>query len=120
VVEDEALVAMQLEDMLTDLGCTVVAVAGTLSQALSRLDAIIDVTDGAILDVNLGGEKSYPIADALSRRSVPFIFATGYGPGSLDERYRQVVTLTKPFRTEDLADALTEIRDHGARSGRAF
>ncbi|MDP3746111.1 MAG: response regulator [Phenylobacterium sp.] len=120
VVEDEAWISMLLEDMLSDLGCTVVGVAGTLAQALGRVDEIAETTDGAILDVNLGGQKSYPVADALSQRRVPFVFSTGYGRGSLDERYRQVLTLAKPFQTKDLAEALTDIRDQAAKSDHAI
>ncbi|HRD29207.1 MAG TPA: response regulator, partial [Caulobacter sp.] len=64
LVEDEALVAMLLEDMLADLGCVVVDTAGSLDQALGRLEDIAGRADGAILDVNLGGEQVYPFADA--------------------------------------------------------
>jgi CheY-like chemotaxis protein len=64
LVEDEALVAMLLEDMLSDLGCVVIDIAGSLSQALDRLDSLDATADGAILDVNLGGEQVYPFADA--------------------------------------------------------
>lgn len=116
LVEDEAMISLMLEDMLSDLGCTVVAVAGTLDQALGRIDEIAETTDGAILDINLGGQKSYPVAEALSQRHVPFVFSTGYDRGSLDARYRQVLTLAKPFQTVDLVEALTDIRDQGSKS----
>ena len=109
VVEDEALIAMTMEDMLTDLGCDVVDVAGTLAQALRRVDAMAGALDGAILDVNLGGgEMVYPVADALANRGVPFVFATGYGPDGLDPRYRETQVLAKPVGQAALAKALAE------------
>src|ERR1700681_3198743 len=77
VVEDEVIVGMLLEDMLEDLGCEVAAISTHLEQAL-HLARTLDI-DLAILDVNLRGTQSFPVADVLSVRSVPFLFATGYG-----------------------------------------
>jgi CheY-like chemotaxis protein len=108
VVEDEALVAMLLEDLLTDLGCTVVDIVGTIRDALSRLART--VADGAVLDVNLGGEKVFPVADALVQRGMPFIFATGYGRAGLDERYPSTPVLTKPYSPEALVNVLATFR----------
>lgn len=76
LVEDESMVAMLAEDMLLDLGCDVV-VAMRLDQALAQVEA--GDFDLAVLDVNLGSTPSYPVADALFERCVPFLFATGYG-----------------------------------------
>jgi CheY-like chemotaxis protein len=106
VVEDEAMVAMLIEDMLTELGCVVIDVAGTVSTAVNAVDAKGRMLDGAILDVNLGGEKVFPVADALAMRGVPFVFATGYGPAGLNDRYPGVVTLAKPFRLSALEQVL--------------
>lgn len=108
---------MALEDLLADLGCTVVDVAGTLSQAMDRVEAMASEADGAILDVNLGGEKSYPVADALHRLAMPFFFTTGYDPSSLDEPYRAMQILAKPVHRAALAGALNELRDRRARDG---
>jgi CheY-like chemotaxis protein len=77
VVEDEPLIAMALEEMLTDLGCTVVGPALSLERGM-RL-ATDESIDGAILDVNLGGETVFPLADLLAQRDVPFVYVTGYG-----------------------------------------
>jgi len=104
VVEDEMMVAMLVEDMLTDLGYEVVTVA-------SRMDSAIEYAqhaefDIAILDLNLNGEKSYPVAEALRARNVPFLFATGYGEAALAESYRDVPTLQKPFVSGQLRYAL--------------
>jgi DNA-binding response OmpR family regulator len=70
VVEDEIMVAWLLEDMLTNLGCTVVGPAARIDQALALIDA--EGFDAAVLDLNLNGTKSYPVADALAAHGVPF------------------------------------------------
>ncbi len=107
VVEDEALVAMMLEDMLADLGCIVTGVAGSVAQAL-RILARNGGLDAAILDVNLGGQKIYPVADLLVEREVPFVFCTGYGPLDLMTRYPMSQVLSKPYLPEALASVLAE------------
>jgi CheY-like chemotaxis protein len=104
VVEDEALVAMLVEDMLTDMGHEVVRVAHRLETGLVAVER--DGFDVAVLDVNLNDVKSFPIADALSSRGIPFVFATGYGMAGLDERFFSVPTITKPFDERRLADAI--------------
>ena len=106
IVEDEMLVAMNIEDMLLDLGHEVAGLAGRLEPALALArEAEIDV---AMLDVNLAGEQSFPVADALIERGVPFLFATGYGLKGIPERYRDRPVLQKPFRGQDLAQVLRE------------
>ena len=107
VVEDEMLVAMNIEDMLLELGHEVAGLTSRLGPALalareSRFDA-------AMLDVNLAGEPSFAVADLLIERGVPFLFATGYGRQGIDERYRDYPLLQKPFRTEELGKALAAI-----------
>jgi CheY-like chemotaxis protein len=104
VVEDEALVAMLLEDMLGDLGCTVAGVASTVDEAvgLAREQAI----DVAVLDVNLGAQSSAPVAEALEARGLPFVFATGYGESGVPEGFRGRPTLQKPFGMNDVALAV--------------
>ena len=85
VVEDEFLVATLIEDMLVAAGCVV---AGPIPRLSKALDAVGSGTfDAAVLDVNLGGDRVYPVADALSRRNVPFVFVTGYGTGVLPREY---------------------------------
>ena len=108
VVEDEALVAMLLEDMLTDHGCEVVGAASRLSQALELVgDPSLDF-DAAILDVNLGGDPIFPVAEALAARGAPFVFATGYGAAGLPDSWRDRPTLQKPFSHHDVGRALAE------------
>lgn len=106
VVEDEMLVAMLMEDMLVELGCEPVGPASDIESAL-RL-AVEETLDMAILDVNLNGRPSYPVADALAARGIPFIFATGYGANGLSEGYGHTPTLQKPFQQHDLARVLRE------------
>lgn len=106
IVEDETLVALMVEDMLSDLGCVVVDVAGTLSQGLSLVSDPDLALDGAILDVNLGGEKVYPVAEALAARGIPFIFATGYGIAGIAETYAHVPALAKPYDAQLLERTL--------------
>ncbi|HTI66616.1 MAG TPA: response regulator [Caulobacteraceae bacterium] len=106
VVEDEALVSMLLEDMLSDHGCEIVATASRIGQALELIADDALVLDAAILDVNLGGEPIFPVAEALTARGCPFVFATGYGAGGLPEAWRSRPTLQKPFSHDDVGRAL--------------
>ncbi|MFI4973603.1 MAG: response regulator [Caulobacterales bacterium] len=105
VVEDEMMIAMMIEDMLADLGCDVVGPAHGVETALKLARAERDI-DAAVLDVNLGGQPVFAVADALRERGVPAIFCTGYGGGGLREVDRGAPLLQKPFRVGDLARAL--------------
>ena len=106
VVEDEALVAMALEDMLDSLGCVVVDVAGTVSRGVALAADNALSLDGAILDINLGGEKVYPVAEKLAARGVPFVFCTGYGLSGIAGDFAHVPTLAKPYNERQLHDLL--------------
>ncbi|MGE0715965.1 MAG: response regulator [Alphaproteobacteria bacterium] len=108
VVEDEAMIAMLLEDMLADLGCGSVIVAGSLEDALREAGkAEIDL---AIVDLNLGGRDALPVAAVLRDRGVPFVFSTGYGSGGLPAEYRDRLVLQKPFQEDDLKRCLAAAR----------
>jgi CheY-like chemotaxis protein len=104
VVEDESLVAMMIEDMLTDLGHRVVATSGRMPDA-SKLVSNASA-DLAILDVNLNGEETYPLANSLAAREIPFIFATGYGSSGIKAEWSGVPVLHKPFQSRELAEAI--------------
>lgn len=106
IVEDEMMVAMLIEDMLADLGCEAVGPARRIEEALSMAEGCL--IDAAVLDVNLNGHETYPVADVLRRRGIPFIFATGYGAGGLDERFLDAPILQKPFQERDLARLLAQ------------
>jgi CheY-like chemotaxis protein len=104
VVEDEMLVAMMLEGMLTDIGYRVIK-AARVAKAIGL--AATEAIDFAVLDVNLAGEASYPVADELRRRGIPFAFASGYAPDSLRAGYRDTPMLRKPFGPQDVQRVLT-------------
>lgn len=106
IVEDEALVSMLLEDMLSDHGCEVAATANRIGQAMDLVADAGLAFDAAILDVNLGGDPIFPVAEALIARGAPFVFATGYGAGGLPEVWRSRPTLQKPFSHDDVGRAL--------------
>jgi CheY-like chemotaxis protein len=118
IVEDEAMVAMMVEDMLADLGCVVVDVAGTLSRGLALVADPELALDGAILDVNLGGDKVYPVADVLAARGIPFIFATGYGISGIAESFSHVPALAKPYESRALERMLTMALGRSAEADR--
>jgi CheY-like chemotaxis protein len=100
VVEDDIMIRMLIEDMLNDLGFAVAAQAAKVSDALvAAQNADIDV---AILDVNLSGETTGPVAEALAARGTPFVFATGYGEHTLPEQFRDRPLLKKPFQLDGL------------------
>ena len=106
VVEDETLVAMLLEDMLSDLGCEIAASTSRVSQALAAVGDAATPIDVAILDMNVAGEPSTPVAEALAAAGVPFVFATGYGEGGVPEAWRGRATLQKPFSMTDVERVL--------------
>jgi CheY-like chemotaxis protein len=109
VVEDEAMIAMIIEDYLADLGCEVVGPFAAVTPALTYLSTAAADVDAALLDVNLGGERVFPVAEALRARGTPFVFATGYGVVE-DERYGDIPVLPKPLEPEHLAEAVARFR----------
>ncbi len=100
LVEDEGLVAMMLEDLISDLGCEIAGSLASVGAALAWIEAG-GSADVALLDVNLSGESVFPVAEALRARGVPYAFATGYGEGH-DPRFRDAPLLGKPIRQERL------------------
>ena len=108
VVEDEALVSMLLEDMLDDLGCRVLGPMMRVREALAFVAKSVAEVDVAILDVNVAGEVSFPIAEALDAHGVPFVLATGYDDAGIDERWRSRPVLRKPFLASQLEAVLKQ------------
>jgi CheY-like chemotaxis protein len=104
VVEDEMLILMVIEDMLSDLGCESITSASTVRQALALVDT--QDFDLAVLDVNLNGDRSYPVADALAARGVPFAFSTGYSDHGSRKDYHGRPTLKKPYLTDEFATTI--------------
>jgi CheY-like chemotaxis protein len=108
VVEDEMLVLMMIEDMLADLGCQSVTSAATVDKALALINA--QVFDVALLDMNLSGNDSHPVAEELSARGVPFAYSTGNTGQSLRDGYSDRPVLKKPFKYEELAAILSRLK----------
>jgi CheY-like chemotaxis protein len=104
LVEDEALIAMLLEDMLADLGYDIVGMVANVAEAVELAQAC--ECDGAILDVNVNGESVYPVATILRDRGIPFLFASGYGARGLPDEFRGSPVLQKPFQQDALAAKL--------------
>ncbi len=104
LVEDDGLVAMLVEDMLDELGFAFTGNPGSVNEALAAVTA--GGFDVAILDVNLNGERVFPVADALVAAGRPFVFATGYGAADIPEPYRRWPVAAKPFSLDGLEAAL--------------
>ena len=115
VVEDEIMVAMYVEDLLTELGYEVAGIATNLDQALPLVQK--GDFDFAVLDINLAGQLSFPAAELLRERGIPFLFASGYGSRGVSEDFRTAVRIQKPFRGGDLAQAIAKIGAAGAPPG---
>lgn len=109
VLEDEVAISLLLEDMLLDLGCEVVGPAARVAEALDLIGA--GTIDYAILDVNVGRELSYPVADALAARGIPFLFSTGYGAAGLADGYKERPYLQKPFSQDELTRQMRRLAE---------
>lgn len=107
VVEDEVIILMMIEGMLSDLGCSDVVSAPSVDRALALLDG--QPFDIALLDVNLGGRDSRPVAEALERRGVPFAYCTGNRADNSAKGDLARPVLRKPFSAEELAAALSRL-----------
>ena len=107
VVEDETMIALLIEDMLETLGCVVVGPTGRLEEAirLAREEAF----DAAILDVTIRGGQSFPVAEILRERDIPFVLASGYGEWALPEAFRGNTRLQKPFTDAEFEGALNAV-----------
>jgi CheY-like chemotaxis protein len=106
LVEDEAIIAMTAEDMLEELGCRPVATVATLAEAVSAAER--DDFDVALLDINLNGVESLPVAARLRERGLPFAFTTGYGAAGRGSGFEDVPLVTKPYQLADLESAISQ------------
>jgi CheY-like chemotaxis protein len=100
VVEDEALIAMEVEEMIAALGAEVVGSFSRVTDALQALER--ETVAGAILDIQLDGERTLGLVDVLLERGCPILFVTGGALESIPEPYRQLPRLRKPFNQVDL------------------
>ncbi|HZS63408.1 MAG TPA: response regulator [Xanthobacteraceae bacterium] len=107
LVEDEALIGMVTRDLITEMGFFVVGPFCSVNESLAALST--QDPDAAILDLNLGGQMVYPVAELLLRRAIPFVFVTGYGPESVERRFDQVPVLQKPIARDVLEQALRNV-----------
>jgi len=112
IVEDEPLIALAMEEALTELGFSI---AGNLSKIPETLEFLSrEHVDVALLDVNLGIQKIDPVADVLAARDCPFVFTTGYDRSGLPQAHAHRVVIEKPFHTEDLIGAVrSELENYG-------
>ncbi len=104
IVEDEWLLAMETQGVLQDAGCIVVGPVSSVAEALALIAA--EAVDAAVIDVCLVAEMSYPVAEALMARAIPFAFATGFVAGDLPERFRDCRFLSKPLHAGALIATL--------------
>lgn len=105
VLEDEAMVSLLIEDMIEDFGAELAGSFSRLDAAMAAVRAQLQV-DVALLDVNVAGERSFPLAELLKAQGVPFVFTTGYDRSGLPEAWRDERSLRKPFLQEDVRRAL--------------
>jgi DNA-binding response OmpR family regulator len=104
VIEDEFLIAMLLEEFLLDLNFEPVGPIARLDDAVAAVNSL--QFDVALLDINLGTEVSYPVADMLTARGVPFAFMSGTGRDSFPDQYRSQTNLAKPYTLDDVSSVL--------------
>ena len=111
VVEDEPLVRLMTEDILTAVGCVIVGSASSLPEALTCI-ATTEI-DLAVLDINLAGTEVYPAAELLHTKGTPIIFVTGYGRRGVQAAWQRFPILQKPFTTRELEKAIAHVRPPG-------
>lgn len=107
IVEDEMLVALLIEDLLADLGCITVGPFRSVAHALEA--ARTEDLDLAVLDVNLDGERVYPVAEMLADRHIPFLFLSGYGEEAIPPGHSEWKVCAKPFKSEVLVHMLSAV-----------
>ena len=113
VLDDEPLISMMMQDWLADLSCETIGPVHSVRDALDLIGST--ALDGAILDVSLGAEDCYPVADRLRELGIPIAFATGYGPGGVASRFKGALILPKPFTFEGVKDVVAKLVGNFAR-----
>ncbi|TIU30442.1 MAG: response regulator [Mesorhizobium sp.] len=104
IVEDEFLIALHLADLLVEMGHRIAGTVDNLDEAI--VFARDEQIDFAILDINLAGTRSFPVADVLNQRGIPFLFVSGYGSDGLVDGCRHITTLAKPYAPQELERAI--------------
>ena len=108
ILEDEPVIGLALEDMLQRNGAYVLFASG-IEEACQLIES--EPVESAILDVNVHGAESYPVASMLARRRIPFIFATGYGDRSHPAEFAAIPTIAKPYSADDIRKALDQVAE---------
>lgn len=108
VVEDDYMIAQDVRDGLEQAGATVLGPVPSVREAFHLIESEPRM-DAAVLDVNLGDEKSFPIAEALEAKAVPFLFATGYNSSDIPDEWRRATVVMKPLRVAALEQLLKDI-----------
>lgn len=109
VVEDDEMVAMVLAEMLEEAGMAPLGPIRSVASAIACIEDDATGIEAALLDVNLGGELSYAVADRLEARGIGFIFTSGYGPGDILPAYRRHPCCSKPFNEAKLSAMLNSV-----------
>lgn len=107
IVEDESLIAMLVEDMLMELGYEVVGVASSLKEGETMVTS--KTFDAVLLDVSLQGEKSFPIAEMLEKKGIPFVFSSGFDSTEIGANFSSRPLLRKPFKLSELEEILLSL-----------
>jgi len=107
LIEDEVVIAMTAEDMLEEIGCKVVAQAANFDDAMQC--ALAGDFDLALVDINLNGVMSLPVAKVLREAGKPFIFTTGYGNVGLETDFSDATVVTKPYTMRTLSQAIASV-----------
>ncbi|MDZ4760988.1 MAG: response regulator [Alphaproteobacteria bacterium] len=108
IVEDEALVALMMQMLVEDEGWTAIGPVGTVAKAIETVNAGIEI-GCALLDLNLRGETSWPVADALAAKGIPFAFTSGYGASGLETRFADRPIFPKPIDENAVRRFLTRM-----------
>jgi CheY-like chemotaxis protein len=111
VVEDEFVIAAELQHRLEAIGAVVIGPVTSVAQAIAMIESEAAL-DAAVLDMNLGGQMAFPVADALVARRLPFVFTSGYGEGVIRDRYPNAMNCDKPYEFRTLAMALEGVLSH--------
>jgi DNA-binding response OmpR family regulator len=111
VLEDEPLISMMMRDWLAELGYETLGPAETVQAALALIEST--QPDAAILDISLGNQDCYPVADRLQDQAVPFAFATGRSGDSIVIRHRSAPRLAKPFTFEAVGGVISKLLNSG-------
>ena len=115
VVEDSPVVADASEDMLGDLGCSVIGPTGNMAIALQLAET--EPLDAAIVDINIRGGKAFPVLRILERRQIPFVLTSGYADWTLPEEWAGRPRLAKPYTPNMLRESLTALLDSAGTEG---